>query len=454
MSPTNLRSGSEDESYKSRRTAPPFDEESRLDAVRRHQILDTPPDGTFDRITALAARIFNVPIAIVSIVDRDRIWFKSHYGIAIDEIPRDPGLCASAILQYEPWIVTDAQVDPRTLTNPLVAGSLGLRFYAGMPLVTPDAHTLGTICVIDKEPRIVTRSEEAILRDLAELVVHELELRLAAREIAAAETGRRRRIEGEKTAIAEEKTYVERLAKTLQRSLLPPELPEIPGAHLASAYLPSRRDEVGGDFYDVFPVSSRSWGVVIGDVCGKGPEAASLTALARYTLRAAATDLISPAEVLSKVNRVMALRESSSEGQFCTLAFARLKPKPGKMRVSIACGGHPRPLILRRNGTIQPVGGLGRLVGCFPESEFTVETKTLLPGDALVFYTDGVTEARRVEEFFGEDGLADTLATCTHASAEEIIDRITAAVEAFGHDARDDIALLVVKLEDDASHST
>lgn len=168
-----------------RRTRPsaliPPNERERLEAVRRYEILDTPPDRAFDRITALAARIFDVPISIVSIVDSDRIWFKSRHGIDVTEIGRDPGLCASAILQYEPWLVTDADVDPRTLTNPLVVGELGLRFYAGAPLTTRDGYNLGTLNIIDTEPRELTALEIATLEDLAAIVVDELELRLAAR---------------------------------------------------------------------------------------------------------------------------------------------------------------------------------------------------------------------------------------------------------------------------------
>ena len=159
----------------------PANEEQRLAAVRRYDILDTPPDGAFDRITALAARIFDVPISIVSIVDRDRIWFKSHHGIDADEIGRDPGLCASAVCQAEPWLVTNADVDIRTIDNPLVAGELGLRFYFGVPLTTGDGFNLGTLNVIDVVPREVTDDEVAILKDLAAIVVDELELRLDAR---------------------------------------------------------------------------------------------------------------------------------------------------------------------------------------------------------------------------------------------------------------------------------
>lgn len=151
-------------------------------AVRRYQILDTPPDGAFDRITALAARIFKVPIAIVSVVDHDRIWFKSHHGLEVDQIDRAPGLCSSAILHDGPWVINDAPHDPRALANPLVAGEFGLKFYAGVPLRTPDGYNLGTLCVIDFEPRQLTPEETTNLEDLASVVVDELELRLASRQ--------------------------------------------------------------------------------------------------------------------------------------------------------------------------------------------------------------------------------------------------------------------------------
>lgn len=155
-------------------------EELRLAAVRRYDILDSPPDGSFARVTALAARLFGVPIAIVSIVDSERIWFKSHHGLDIEELDREPGLCASAVLQYEPWLVADASLDPRTLSHPLVAGEFGLRFYAGMPLTTKDGYNLGTLCVIDEQPREFTEVELETLRDLAAIVMDELEMRRAA----------------------------------------------------------------------------------------------------------------------------------------------------------------------------------------------------------------------------------------------------------------------------------
>ena len=161
-------------------------EVSRLAAVRRYDILDTPPDGAFDRITAIAARTFNAPVAMVSIVDDNRIWFKSHHGIELDQITKDPGLCASAILQGEPWIIEDARTDPRALANPLVAGAFGLQFYVGVPLTTADGFSLGTLCVLDFEPRSVGGDELATLKDLAAMVMVEMELRLDLRRAAGA----------------------------------------------------------------------------------------------------------------------------------------------------------------------------------------------------------------------------------------------------------------------------
>lgn len=155
-------------------------EEQRLAAVRRYDILDSPPDGAFDRITALAARRLNVPISIISIVDEDRIWFKSHHGIPVEQIDRDPGLCASAIMKDVPYLIEDARKDPRSLANPLVAGEFGLRFYAAVPLSTSDGYNLGTLCVIDKEPRSIDDDQIEDLKDLASIVMDQLELRLSS----------------------------------------------------------------------------------------------------------------------------------------------------------------------------------------------------------------------------------------------------------------------------------
>src|SRR4028118_303783 len=123
----------------------PENEAERMAAVRRYEILDTPPDGSFDRVTALAARRFGAPISIISIVDRDRIWFKSHHGVDVQQIGRDPGLCASAILSSEAHVLVDASTDVRSRWAPVGAGDFVLRFEAGVPLETSDGFNLGTL---------------------------------------------------------------------------------------------------------------------------------------------------------------------------------------------------------------------------------------------------------------------------------------------------------------------
>jgi serine/threonine protein kinase len=157
-------------------------EVARMQAVERYDILDTPPDGAFDRITGLAARLFDAPIAIVSIVDHDRIWFKSRRGVDVDQVQRLGSLSTSAILHDEPWVVTDARTDPAAMTSKAVAGEMGIRFYVAVPLQTADGHNLGTLCVLDYEARpAVTEEEMRNLEDLAAMVMSELELRLATR---------------------------------------------------------------------------------------------------------------------------------------------------------------------------------------------------------------------------------------------------------------------------------
>jgi len=156
-------------------------EKERIKSLKKYNILDTPPDGSFDRITKLAAILLDVPIAIVSLVDTDRIWFKSRYGVDVQQIARDPGLCASAILSDDIYEVDDTRTDPRTLANPLVASEFGLRFYAAVPLKVRDGFNLGTLCVLDKKPRHLTELQKETLQYLADITIDQIELRLAAR---------------------------------------------------------------------------------------------------------------------------------------------------------------------------------------------------------------------------------------------------------------------------------
>jgi PAS domain S-box-containing protein len=170
----------------------PEDEPERLEALRRYRILDTPPDVAFDRIAELAAGLFRVPMAMVSLVDQDRIWFKSHHGIEAQQVGREAGLCASAILAPEVYHICDAIRDVRAQTNPLVAGPVGVRFYAAAPLCTHDGFKLGALCVADRDPRELSTSEAQMLTNLAALVMAQMELRLSASKVAELEQAERR----------------------------------------------------------------------------------------------------------------------------------------------------------------------------------------------------------------------------------------------------------------------
>ena len=419
----------------------PPDEAARIDVVRRYEILDTPPDGAFDRISALAARLFNVPIAIVSVVDTDRIWFKAHHGLPdVSEIGRDAGLCASAILHNGPWIVNDAACDPRALANPLVAGDFGLRFYAGIPLRTHDGYNLGTLCVIDYQARDVTEVETANLADLAALVMDELELRLVARRTVDRADRLRRE--------------AEELADALQASLLPPLAPDLPGMELATRYLAGEQGlKVGGDFFDVFRLASNDWGIVLGDACGKGARPASLAALARWTIRASSVYQFNPSDVLPDVNAVLlADNEAGRDDQFCTAVFSRLELDTCGAWLTLASAGHPLPVLVRRAGRVEVRGHATLPLGMFDTIAPVDERVGLGPGDALVLYTDGITEARgETGETFGEARLTQTLQGLTGEPANVMADGIIAAARRFsGGRLADDVAIVVVRVPDDA----
>lgn len=231
------------------------------------------------------------------------------------------------------------------------------------------------------------------------------------------------------------------IADTLQSSLLPPELPDIPGLELAARYRPVTDGlDVGGDFYDAFELADGSWAFTLGDVCGKGADAATITALARYTLRASAIRNPGPADVLSRLND--AVHRQHPE-QFCTAVYANVWPATG--RVAMALGGHPPPLLVRAGGSVEPAGTPGRLLGPFPEWRGTASTVLLQPGDLMLCYTDGLTEARRNGEQFGERRLMDALAQFATLGVEALIKSVEAEVIAFAGELSDDLAMLAFR---------
>jgi PAS domain S-box-containing protein len=251
------------------------------------------------------------------------------------------------------------------------------------------------------------------------------------------------------TAVDNARLYSERsyIARTLQQSLLPVELPDIPGIEAAARFRPTGEgNEVGGDFYDVFETGSHGWTVVMGDVCGKGPDAAAVTALARYTLRAAAMREFLPSRSLGVLNE--ALLRQRDDRRFCTVAYAYLEKLDEGARVGISTGGHPLPLLLRAGGEVEFVGAPGTLLGVVPDPDLEDRALTLAPGDSLVFYTDGVIENRvDANGVLDERRLMELVATCAGRDPDAIATRVEEAA-LLSQDGRpkDDIAVLVLRV--------
>ena len=177
----------------------PANESQRLERLRNYGVLDTPAEEAFDRVVRLAAAILDVPIALISLIDDGRQWFKAKVGWDAPETPRDFAFCAHAILGNDVFVVADAALDPRFKTNPLVVGDPKIRFYAGAPLTTHDGLNLGTVCAIDRKPRTLTEEQKVLLRDLGAIVIDQMELRAAGRK-ALAEVDERRRVDAFMTA--------------------------------------------------------------------------------------------------------------------------------------------------------------------------------------------------------------------------------------------------------------
>jgi len=316
-------------------------------------------------------------------------------------------------------LAPDPRLRPLTATSPPKLGGGDPTPARLQAALTGRGKELGMLDVIDEPDREFTARDEAILTQLAQL---------ASVAISNAQLYDRERT----------------IARTLQRSLRPGALPGVPGLSAAVRFRPAGEGiELGGDFYDLFAAGDGAWTALIGDVQGKGPDAAAVTALARHTMRAAAAYESRPSGVLNLLHK--ALRDQTGdEGRFLTICYAHLRVSRGAVAVELACGGHPLPLVVHADGRVTPVGRLGTLLGSDIEPQLTDVAVQLEQGDVLVFYTDGVTEVRRRrQEIFGHRELVDLLHTCAGLPPDAVADRVEAAVIAASEGRlRDDVAIL------------
>ncbi|TVL92657.1 PAS domain S-box protein [Streptomyces sp. SAJ15] len=250
-------------------------------------------------------------------------------------------------------------------------------------------------------------------------------------------------------ALDNARLYSERTAisQSLQRSLLPPELPTVPGVEVEVIYRAAGEgNEVGGDFYDLFPIRDGAYGFAIGDVCGTGPEAAAVTGLARHALRLLAREGFGGPAVLERLNA--AILDEGARSRFLTLLYGELWPqRDGSAILKVVCAGHPLPLRLRPDGGVEPAAEPQALLGVMEDLELYEQTVTLEPGDVLLCVTDGVTERREGSRMLGDDGLTDVLTTCTGLTAGAVAARVLRAVERFAPDPpSDDMAILAMRV--------
>ncbi|WP_175411899.1 SpoIIE family protein phosphatase [Streptomyces sp. TRM64462] len=250
-------------------------------------------------------------------------------------------------------------------------------------------------------------------------------------------------------ALDNARLYSERMAisQSLQRSLLPPGLPQIPGVEVDVIYRAAGEgNEVGGDFYDLFPIRDKAYGFAIGDVCGTGPEAAAVTGLARHALRLLAREGFGGPAVLERLNA--AILDEGARSRFLTLLYGELWPQEdGSALLKVVCAGHPLPLRLRQDGTVEPAAEPQPLLGVMEDLELYEQTVTLDPGDVLLCVTDGVTERREGARMLGDDGLTEVLRTCTGLTAGAVSARVLRAVERFAAEpASDDMAILTMRV--------
>ncbi len=384
---------------------------------------------SLDRIARLTAMALASPRASVTIVGRNdfggRVWTTT---------PASAGPPSATERSLAQFVIDSAReliIDDATAGLP---GGLsrrgqpaGLMAWAGFPVRDPNGRTVGALWVADFRPRPWSGHDVQMLADLAQVAASEVALRAARRQ-------------GADRAV---------LARTLQQILLPPRLPKIPGLQVAARYLPGGTGtEVLGDFYDVFPSMRGSWGLVVGDVCGKGIPAAKSTALARHTLRSAALRQTRPSLILAGLNQAL-LGWPADDQRFLTAIYATVRPRLAVTSVRISSAGHPLALLRRADGRVKTVGQPGTLLGLLPDLDLSDTRQLLRPGDSMILFTDGVTEARSHvdRDFYGDERLAALIGGLGDLTAALMARAVISAVRAFsGGVMSDDTAVLVLKV--------
>jgi serine phosphatase RsbU (regulator of sigma subunit) len=425
----------------------------RLASLAATGQVGTAPEPVFDDLARLASSVTGCGLAAITFVGEYRTYWKSVPSLAYGgpeawQNPVGDDFCYFPIGLNGPFIIEDAVNDPRTAGHPAI-GPWGVGAWAGFPIVTTDHQPVGSMCVIDPSPRKWTPGELETLATLARAVSSEVNLRVALQATSTALETARSALEASEASLGRARS----LAQSLQASLLPPVLRPAPGLDVSARYLPATDggETVTGDFYDLFQARGPYWTAVMGDVCGKGTEAAKVTALARYTLRADAREHPSPAEVLRRLNAAMLAQHAPL---FLTAVQATFRRTPAGLTGRLCLAGHPPALIRRASGEVDQAGVTGHLLGYTSAINLTDARFRLFPGDLLLLYTDGAIEARPApgsreprQPMFDDQALARTLAETAGLDAAATTAYIAAALASrHGGWASDDTALLALRV--------
>jgi serine phosphatase RsbU (regulator of sigma subunit) len=419
---------------------------ARLAALAESGQVGSAPEGVFDDLTRLAMAVTGCGISAVTFVGEHRTFWKSVPHLPSGDVEAwqnavGDSFCYFPVGMNAPFIVEDADKDPRTAGHPAI-GPWGVGAWAGFPILAPGGQPIGSMCVIDPVPRVWSGRELETLAILARAVSTEVSLRISLERTRAA-------LDSADGALRTSNA----LARSLQESLLPPLLRPVPRVDTGARYIPASGSgvEVVGDFYDLFQARGPWWAAVMGDVCGKGTEAAKVTALARYTLRADAGQHLSPAAIMKRLNTAMLAQNAPL---FLTAVYATFRATAAGLAGRLCLAGHPPGLIRRADGRVQEAGSAGAMLGVFDTVRLTDVRFRLAPGDLLLLYTDGACEGRPnpaspgpVRPMFNDEALARTLAATHGLDAAATITAIAAAL-AGHHDgwASDDTALLTLRV--------
>lgn len=385
-------------------------------------------EESLGRVAALAAAALSTPRASVTFAGtRSSSGLIGAIGAGSQQSPYEQLLCADVLCSEDNLIIGDTRARRPARTNGNLPGPVGMIAWAGVPVHDQDGHVAGVLWVADQVPRQWSVSDVAILKILAQVTSSEVALWAALAHTAGRAV----------------------VAHTLEESLLPPRVPSIPGLQVAAQYAAGGTGaEVLGDFCDVFPSTRGSWGMVVGDVCGKGSAAAKVTALARYALRAVARRQTRPSLILADLNQVL-LDWPTDDRRFLTAIYATVRPVRGGAMVRISSAGHPLALVLAANGQVREFGRPGTLLGVLADPELHDSQRLLRPGDSVIMFSDGVTEARGGldRDLYGDERLRGMVARLAGLTAMAMAEAVQSAILTFsGGRLSDDAVALVMKV--------